>query len=182
MLTGNDSGKRPRQGDIKANDSRLPTNVNIHIKVLIEEHGVNLESLVNAVVETLLTEARDKEFLPSNELQTLANLIIKRCTDKDGIISLEYVDSMGRKYPYHYVAVRSARKKANTLENNRQIKRKAKPLYICLDQQNDQQVPILTEIAKGKGLKLVQQEERVLDVKEVIALRDFARTSQNGVM
>lgn len=182
--TGNDSdpsGKRLRQGD-KTKESPLHADINVQINVFVNESGINLESLANHVVEKLLDEARKQTFKPSTNLQTLAYLTLKCNTDKEGIASLNSVDSMGRNYLYQYIAVPKSIKKMAELDGNQVIKRKAKMLGHALNEQNDQQVAILTELAKGKGFKLIKQEERILDVKEVIALRDFARTSQNGVM
>ena len=176
------TGKRLRQdGDEK--DSQPTVDINVHINILVEEHKVDLDFLASHVVERLLVEAREKKFEPSKNLQTLAHHILQRCTNKDGIVTLQHVDSMERMYTAQYVPLTKPRKETAELEdNNRVIAKKAKALFQALSQQKDQQNAILTELANEAGFELISQEKLKFSVTEVIALRDFVRTSQNGVM
>lgn len=172
--------KRPRQEE-KTTGINKSVDIDVHINVLVDEHSIDLESLASTVVGRLLDKARVSGFEPSFEMQTLAYLVMKRCTDKEGIITLNRLDTLDRKCGKQYIAIPESRKKVLELEDKRVIKKKAKALLHVLGEQSDQQDAILMEIAKENGYKIFRKEKAELTVTEVIALRDFSLTSQNGV-
>ena len=141
--------------------------------------------LVDSVIAQVIRNLRDEQSIVSSELQTLAQLVVKRCTNENGVSSLECHNVVLRRFTAEYVYLAKQRKDASKLEvgrNPRAVTKKAKTVAQIISQLGSQKISVLQALAKQEGFSIFLTSSLILQDYEIIALRDYIGTSMRGVV
>lgn len=138
-------------------------------------------SIVDDIIHQLRSDKSQQKV--SSQLQTLAHLVINRCTN-DGIVTLNCTNTVKRSYTAKYAPMAKERKAESQLEGGRRhprtIAKKAATLsqYFQIGTRDD---AVLTALAEHLGYSVFLTSSLQLKDYDIIALRDYIGTSMRGI-